>query len=80
MALRDIGSLVWLDIDYRITESNLTPWLDQAAISGVVAWEHESSLAIPVPSSHRAAIATTALTHPKGSHPNKKGPKSGKSP
>jgi len=65
MALRDIGSLVWLDIDYRITESNLTPWLDQAAISGVVAWEHESSLAIPVPSSHRAAIATTALTHPK---------------
>jgi len=67
MTLRDIGSLVWLDIDYRLTESNLVPWLDQAATSGVVAWEHESALAIPVASQGpiRAAIATTALTHPK---------------
>ena len=40
MTLRDIGSLVWLDIDYRLTESNLVPWLDQAVTSGVVAWEH----------------------------------------
>jgi len=66
MSLRDIGSIVWLDIDCRLTESNLKPWLEQAATSGIVAWEHEPTLATPSSQGPvRAAVATTALTHPK---------------
>lgn len=51
--LRDVGSLVWLDVDYRITRSSILPWLEQAKEVGVVAWQHGRG------------IATTALTHPR---------------
>lgn len=52
--LRELGSLIWLEIDHRLTRGELDTWLAQADISGVMAW--------PVLGSN---LATTALTHPK---------------
>ena len=52
--LLELGSLIWLDIDHRLTRGDLGPWLAQAETSGVLAW--------PVTGSN---LATTALTHPK---------------
>ena len=52
--LRDLGSIIWLDIDYRLTQGELDTWLAQAESSGVLAWPEMGS-----------NLATTALTHPK---------------
>ena len=27
--LRDVGSLVWLSVEYRLTSNSLSPWLEQ---------------------------------------------------
>ena len=51
--LRDVGSVVWLDPDHRLTTSNLSQWLEAARIEGVVVWQQGE------------ATATTALTHPR---------------
>ena len=51
--LRDVGSVVWLDPDYRLTSSNISLWLDSAKEEGVVVWQQGE------------ATATTALTHPR---------------
>ena len=37
--LRDVGSLVWLSVEYRLTGNSLSPWLEQARESGIVAWQ-----------------------------------------
>ena len=58
--LRDQGSLVWLDINYRLTESDLSSWLRQAETHSVLAWSEPEPAAGP-----NMAMATTALTHPK---------------
>lgn len=55
--LRDVGSLVWLDVDYRLTKSSLMPWLGQAREQGVVVWRQGGA--------GRPPTATTALTHPR---------------
>ena len=51
--LRDVGSVVWLDPDHRLTTSNLSQWLEAARKEGVVVWQQGE------------ATATTALTHPR---------------
>lgn len=51
--LRDVGSVVWLDPDHRLTTSNLSQWLAAAKKEGVVVWQQGE------------ATATTALTHPR---------------
>lgn len=53
--LRDVGSLIWLDVDYRLTRSVITSWLDQAKEGGVVAWKQGEG----------RGTATTSLTHPR---------------
>ena len=52
--LKELGSLIWLEIDHRLTRGDLVTWLTQAESSGVMAW--------PVTGSN---LATTSLTHPK---------------
>jgi len=57
MILRDFGSVVWLDVDLRLTDHDLSPWLEQARTAGVVVWQHEEEQA--------GGTATTSLTHPR---------------
>ena len=66
--LRDVGTIIWLDIDYRLVQSDLTSWLHQADTSGVVSWpelEPAAGQNTAVTTGHTPAVATTALTHPK---------------
>lgn len=68
LTLRDVGSVVWLDVDLRLTDHDLSPWLEQARGAGLVVWQHEegqtgggAGLIIEGPT--RVATATTSLTH-----------------
>jgi len=62
--LRDRGSVIWLDIDHRLTTDDLSTWLTQAQLSGVLSWPEISPGAAGQPG-HVTHVATTALTHPK---------------
>ena len=58
--------MIWLDIDYRLTVSDLEPWLRDAAESGVMAWPEVSpAVSTSAAAGTQSAVATTSLTHPK---------------
>ena len=40
-----MGSVVWLDPDYRLTSSNISLWLDSAKEEGVVVWQQGEATA-----------------------------------
>ena len=47
--LRDHGAIVWLDVHYRLTEGDLTGWLDRAREGGgVLAWPEHDHLVSPL--------------------------------
>ena len=66
--LRDVDSLIWLDIDYRLTSSDLDSWMTAAQESGVMAWSEINPATTSSQQQQQqqlAPVATTSLTHPK---------------
>ena len=62
--------MVWLDVHYRLTEGDLTGWLERAREGGgVVAWPERDHLVSPLQpgpaQSQQTSVPTTTLTHPK---------------
>jgi len=55
LVLREVGSVVWMAPDHRLTSSSLSPWVERAREVGVVAWQVGEG----------GGTATTALTHPR---------------
>ena len=61
---RDHGAVVWLDVHYRLTEGDLTGWVERAREGGgVLAWLEHDHLVSPLqPGSVRHSADTRDLT------------------
>jgi len=65
LALRERNLVLWMNLDCRLTTSDLSQWLNKVKESGVVAWPQDPLTKDSSLSDLQAATPTTALTHPR---------------